>query len=340
MIEQTKLEGIDLTGLRVFPGLVNAHDHLEFALFPQLGNGSYPNAAAWARDIHHPDKPPVREHVQVPKHLRLLWGGLRNLAAGVTTVSHHNPYDPCFDEGFPVRVVERYGWSHSFSFGGDVAACRAATPAGAPFLIHLGEGTDEDSAEEIFRLRDLGALDEYTVLIHAAGLTDEGWKLVRETGASVVWCPRSNYFTLGRTLPLPLPEVPLALGTDSPLTTEGDLLDEIRVARHLAHAADIRAMVTNDALRILRLAPFAEDWIAAREFGDPPELVVIAGRIHLISPRLFQQRASLPRHEFFPLRAAGRPEVLVRWNIPRLIAETQSYLGGLPLRVAGREVSA
>src|SRR5712671_2457930 len=123
------IEGVDLTGLRIFPGLVNAHDHLEFALFPQLGNGIYPNATAWARDIYHPDRSPVREHVRIPKQLRLLWGGLRNLAAGVTTVSHHNPYDPCFDEDFPVRVVERYGWSHSFSFGDDVAACHARTPA-------------------------------------------------------------------------------------------------------------------------------------------------------------------------------------------------------------------
>jgi len=333
------IEGVDLTGLRVFPGLVNSHDHLEFALFPQLGNGIYPNAAAWARDIHHPDRSPVREHLLVPKRLRLLWGGLRNLAAGVTTVSHHNPYDPCFDEGFPVRVVERYGWSHSFSFGDDVAACHARTPAGAPFLIHLGEGTDQDSADEIFRLRDIGALDKHTVLVHAVGLNEEGWRLVRESGASVVWCPRSNCFTLGRTLPLPLPDVPLALGTDSPLTAEGDLLDEIRVARNLAPAADIRAMVSSGALRILRLVPYAEDWVAAREFGEPPELVVVAGHVHLINARLARSWTKLPRDEFFPLRVAGRPEVLVRWNIPRLIAETQSYLGDCPLRLAGREVS-
>src|SRR5262249_22190586 len=205
-------------------------DHLEFALFPRLGHGPYPNAAAWARDIYHPLRPPIREHLRVPKPLRLLWGGLRNLASGVTTVSHHNPYDPLFDAYFPVRVVKHYGWAHSFGFTEDIAQAVAETPPGAPFIIHLGEGTDAESRDEIFRLRDLGALTDRTVLVHCVALDAEGWKLVADAGASVAWCPRSNEFTLGRTIDLnDVPEgVPLVLGTDSPLTATGDLLDEIR----------------------------------------------------------------------------------------------------------------
>jgi hypothetical protein len=127
---------IDLAGLQVLPGLINAHDHLEFALFPRLGRRYYGNATEWARDIYRPEESPVREHLQVPKPSRLLWGGLRNLACGVTTVCHHNPYEAVFDDDFPVRVVKRYGWAHSLAFEPALRACYEATPPGAPFLIH------------------------------------------------------------------------------------------------------------------------------------------------------------------------------------------------------------
>src|SRR5579863_10747142 len=103
MATNVKVEGadLDLGGLQIHPGLINAHDHLQFALFPRLGSGPYANATEWARDIYHPDRDPVRRHLQVPKHLRLIWGGLRNLACGVTTVSHHDSYHPVFEENFP-----------------------------------------------------------------------------------------------------------------------------------------------------------------------------------------------------------------------------------------------
>jgi hypothetical protein len=96
------------------PGLINAHDHLEFNLFPQLGRGTYPNAAAWARDIYHPGRSPIREQLRVPKPVRLWWGALKNLLSGVTTVCHHNPYErEVFGVDFPVRVVRRFSWAHS-----------------------------------------------------------------------------------------------------------------------------------------------------------------------------------------------------------------------------------
>jgi cytosine/adenosine deaminase-related metal-dependent hydrolase len=329
-------EGIelDLDGLQVLPGLINAHDHLEFALFPRLGQRHYANATEWARDIYHPGKSPVWEHLQVPKSLRLLWGGLRNLACGVTTVCHHNPYEAAFDDDFPVRVAKSYGWAHSLAFEKDVRDCLAATPPGGVFLIHAGEGTDEDAAAEIFKLHELGVLDARTVLIHAVGFRAEGWELIRRTGAGVVWCPRSNLFTLGKTLS---PEViasgiPLALGTDSPLTAEGDFLDEIRVARELAPDDTLDA-----AARLLRLPPRPDDWIAAPAFGQPPELVVVGGRIHLIGPRLARSLPPRVCREFYPLWIETRPPVLVRWNVPRMLAEAAQNIGE-DVRLAGRKV--
>ncbi|MCU1334827.1 MAG: amidohydrolase [Bryobacterales bacterium] len=331
------VEGIelDLDGLQILPGLINAHDHLEFALFPRLGQRHYANATEWARDIYHPDQSPVREHLQIPKSLRLQWGGLRNLACGVTTVCHHNPYEAVFDDDFPVRVVKSYGWAHSLAFEANIRDRFDATPPGAPFLIHAGEGTDEDAAAEIFKLDELGVLDERTVLIHAVGFRSDGWKLTRKIGAGVVWCPRSNLFTLGRTLSQDViaSGIPMALGTDSPLTAEGDLLDEIRAARELVGEYSF------DAARILRLSPQPDDWIAAPEFGEPPELVVVGDRIRLIGPRLARALPTRICREFYPLKMETRLPVLVRWNVPRMLEEAAQHLGE-DVRLARRRVCA
>jgi len=328
-----KVEGVDLdlSGLQVLPGLINAHDHLQFALFPRLGEGPYANATEWARDIYHPDHEPVHSQLTVPKEVRLIWGGLRNLIAGVTTVSHHDEYHSVFDrKDFPVRVIKNYGWAHSLEFTKDVRECFRRTPPGAPFLIHLAEGTDRSAAQEVFRLHELGALTDKTVLIHAVGIPPEGWDLIRRAGASVIWCPRSNLFTLGRTLDEEIRNsgVPIALGTDSPLTAEGDLLDEIQFVRLYDGPA---------AARILRLPPYPHDFIAATEVGCPPELVVIDGTIRLISPRLAQVLPAALRDLFHSLRIETRPCMQVRFNIPKLLEQTRQHLE--TIRLGGRIVS-
>src|SRR5205085_8860792 len=79
-------EVLDLTGQLILPGLINAHDHLEFNLYPRLGRGPYPNAGAWSRNVYRPDESPIREQLAISKSTRLVWGGLKNLLNGVTTV--------------------------------------------------------------------------------------------------------------------------------------------------------------------------------------------------------------------------------------------------------------
>jgi cytosine/adenosine deaminase-related metal-dependent hydrolase len=328
---------LDLAGYTIRSGLINAHDHLEFNLFPRLGNGPYPNATAWSRDIYRPDESPIREQLRVPKRTRLIWGGLKNLLSGVTTVCHHNPYDAAvFENNFPVRVVKRFGWAHSLEFSPDLAERHRQTPKNWPFIVHLGEAADAGGRDEIFRLDEVGALDHRTVIVHGVALTGKGLKLARERGASLIWCPSSNRFLLGRTVNRRVLDsgIPVALGSDSALTATGDLLDEMREAR--LPAERLHRMVTTDAARILRLPARPRDYLALRG-GDSPRLVAINGRVKLASPELFEQLPAATRKRLRRLHVEGREPVMVDADVPALYRDAAKALGP-DVRLAGRRI--
>jgi cytosine/adenosine deaminase-related metal-dependent hydrolase len=340
---------IDTSGHLVLPGLINAHDHLEFNLYPRLGRGPYPNSKAWAEDIYAPDRDPIRQHLQVPKAVRLLWGGIKNLLSGVTTVCHHNRRnDPTLDDNFPIRVVKRFGWAHSLEFSADVQRRFLETPKSWPFILHLGEATDARGREEIFQLHAMGALDHRTVLVHAVALDRKGMALVRKCGGSVVWCPSSNLFLLGRTLD---PSVfrsglPVALGSDSALTADGDLLDELRVGLRSIDAVTLYRMVTDTPRRCLRLPDTPGDVALFRDSGlnpaetllnaGPPELVIVGGRIRLASVGFAARLPGEMVRRMFRFMADGR-EMLVDVDVCRLWRETAAVLGS-EFRLAGKRV--
>jgi cytosine/adenosine deaminase-related metal-dependent hydrolase len=320
---------MNLDGLVLLPGLINAHDHLEFNLFPRLGCGPYANATDWALDIYHPEDAPVRDHLQVPKRVRLFWGGIKNLLAGVTTVVHHNPYEPdIFGDDFPVRVVRHFGWAHSRRFSPDIRERYEATPPDAPFIIHACEGTDQAAADEIRELDALGVLGPRTVIVHGVGLDSAGIDLMLERGASLIWCPSSNHFTLGRTISTEVLNsgIPNALGTDSALTGQGDLLDELELATRYVPRARAYEMVTTEPARILRLnLDRSGDLVAVKDQRDlTPELVVIGGRIKLISERLAPQ---ISLDGFHPIEVGDRGRYFIACDLPHLLEPVKEALG-------------
>jgi cytosine/adenosine deaminase-related metal-dependent hydrolase/SAM-dependent methyltransferase len=355
-------ETVDLGGYLVFPGLVNAHDHLEFALFPRLGKGGYKNFLEWAEDIHHPGTSPVFEHRQVPREARLWWGGIRNVLCGVTTVCHHNPYEAgVFEKDFVVRVLREYGWAHSLPMDAAVAAKKWSTPKGQPFLVHVAEGVDEESAKEIFDLHRAGALDEETILIHGLAMGDKGKVLVRSARAGLIWCPSSNIFLFGKTLSAEDIRCinRVAIGSDSPLTAEGDLLDEVRFARQISYllpeelynAVTLRAselLYLKNGEGGLRVASWA-DVMAVRDTGRTPagslaelsyqdvELVLVGGRVQLASAEMIKR---LPPRAIAGLQPLSIEDT-VRWiraPLDRLFEQTRAHLRG-EIRLGGKRVS-
>jgi cytosine/adenosine deaminase-related metal-dependent hydrolase len=352
---------IDLSGFLIMPGFINAHDHLQFSLHPRLADPPYRNYVEWGKDIHAKFPEVFARHRTVPKDVRLWWGGLRNLLCGVTTVSHHDPLWPELQRrDFPVRVVHN-GWGHSVALGGDLRDARSASPAGSAFVVHACEGIDEHAREELFRLDRWGLLDANTVLVHGLAVDEDGVELIKARGASLIICPSSNKFLFGR-----LPDAAVfgaiervALGSDSPLTSEGDLLDEVRFAtRHcgiLPQAA--YRMVTDSPAAMLGLVN-AEGSIKVSGVGDliavfdtnqvasealrtmsmaDVEFVMIGGSVQLASDAVFERLPHSEARELEPLWIDG----IVRWlraPVKALLHSAEAVLGVGGVRLGGKPV--
>ena len=353
---------LDLSGFLILPGLINAHDHLEFSLFPRLGNPPYRNYVEWGEDIHQRFPDLIAKHHAVPKEIRLWWGGVRNLLCGVTRVSHHNPLWPeLVREDFPVRVVTKYGWGHSLALDGDLRRAHAGIRDGRPFIVHACEGVDELAREELQGLDQLGLLDDSAVLVHGLAIDDPGVSLIRSRRASLITCPSSNNFLFAQ-----LPDIcllsrieKLALGSDSPLTAEGDLLDEVRYAIRFCSLSPTAAyhMVTTIPAAIFQLESAAgsivesgmADLIAVQDTGHNPaerlqtltasdvELVIIEGRIQLSSESVLEHLPSSMRQGLEPLSVDGS----IRWlraPVETLLHRAEQALGRGQVRLGNKHV--
>ena len=267
---------VDLDGAFVLPGLINAHDHLELNHYGQVKRRDrYQNASAWIEDL----RPALAGDRDIQRNRayslrdRLFIGGLKNVLAGVTTVAHHNPIYRELKRRFPVRVVKKFGWAHSFALEGRPVGANGEpgariadechkTPSTSPFIVHTAEGVDGAATDEIGQLEALGCLRPGTVLVHGVAVTKGWWIRLLAAGASLVWCPASNMFLFGRTIPArtfldasPDAWSHLCLGSDSRVTGSRDLLDEIRVAlsTDTVTPSEILRMVTSAAAGILKL---------------------------------------------------------------------------------------
>uniref|UniRef100_A0A372ILD3 Amidohydrolase-related domain-containing protein n=2 Tax=Paracidobacterium acidisoli TaxID=2303751 RepID=A0A372ILD3_9BACT len=176
----------------------------------------------------------------------------------------------------------------------------------------------------------------------------------------LIWCPVSNLFNLGRTLSLDHIQChsSVALGTDSPLTAEGDLLDHIRfIARELqAQPALLYELVTTRAAHLLRLkrgegslrSGHVASFIAVRDRNRSPaetltqiswediELVIESGRIVLSS---MEMAARFPAELLEGLESIriNNIERLIRAPVQMMLRETFKGLGFWP-DLSGRKL--
>jgi len=253
----------------VRPGLINAHEHLHRNHYGRLGQPPYADAYDWAADIHRRHAAEIAAGRALPLREALLVGAWKNLFAGVTTLVHHDPWQSEFDDVFPLRVLAIPS-ADSLGMTPDLSGIQR----GRPFAVHLAEGTSARASDEVFELHARRLLNASCLAVHGVGLAGEGLELFRRSGAALVWCPTSNAFLFGRTVRGDLLHegVDVLLGSDSLLTSAGDLLDELRAARATGLLSDARLEASVGAVAAARLGCAAPSLAP----GSPADLAVIA----------------------------------------------------------------
>lgn len=237
------------------PALFNAHDHMKYTWPERVGRNGYQNSYEWLPTLYREAETRFLNAVSLED---LYWlGSYKSIFSGVTTVANHcRPLPHSFFSQFPVRILHTFRReifarddprAHQMGLGAAEEA-RIAKRDRLPFVVHIGEGKDARTAEEIDLLDRLGGLFEGSVLIHAININERQIRRIAACRCSVVWCPVSNGYLFDRTAPIGAlirAGVNVALGTDSTCSGGQDLLDEMRFAH------DEFASCSEDSARLL-----------------------------------------------------------------------------------------
>ena len=340
-----KSNTIHFENVIAFPGLINSHDHLDFNLFPPLGNQIYSNYRQWGNDIHQQNKTAIEQVLKVPQNLRMQWGMYKNLLSGVTTVVNHGNHlsvkDPLLTVFQDCHSLHSVGFEKKWRW-------RLNKPrfTDFPFAIHTGEGTDQTAHDEVHSLIRWNLFRKPLIGIHGVAMDAQQAASFK----ALVWCPASNFFLLGKTTDIKQlkKHTQILFGTDSTLTAEWNIWNHLRMARETALLTDkeLLGAVTCNAAEIWKMTQKAmiregcsADLVIARKndisgaiesfYQVNPEdilLVMIDGKIKMLDASLFAPLAgkSLGVEQFSKFSINGNDKYVIG-DLPKLIAGILQY---------------
>ena len=333
---------LDLNGALVFPGLINSHDHLDFNLFPALGDKTYNDYTEWGNYIHQNYKEEINKVLEVPVHLREAWGIYKNLLCGVTTVVNHG--EKIKKPTNLITVHEDCQSIHSVQFGKKWKfSLNNPLKKNVAAAIHTGEGTTVSATREIDTLSKWNLLKRPVIGIHGVAMSAEQAKGFK----ALIWCPESNYFMLNQTAPVDQLKLHTAIlfGTDSTLTGSWNIWEHIRLARKTGYLTDheiFNSLTANAAsawkLQSGTIAPYKEaDLVIARKknatstpdafFSICPEdllMVLHNGHISLFDEEMLPQLKNIDPGNYSKICIAGSVKY-VAGDVPRLMSEIRAY---------------
>jgi len=331
---------LEFNNALAFPGLINSHDHLDFNLFPLMGNRIYNNYTEWGYDIHDRNKDEINAVLKIPKHLRTQWGVYKNLLNGITTVVNHGEKLDITDAA--INVFQDCYSLHSAQFEKRwKLSLNKPFIHTYPFVMHIGEGTDKLAHEEINSVIRWNLFKRTMIGVHGVAMNEQQARYFE----ALVWCPTSNYFLLNKTAQVDAlkENTSVVFGTDSTLTASWNIWEQLRLARkqHMLTDEELFQSVTSTAASLWKLnnGVIAKNKIADIVVAETannsmdnfyslnPEnilLVMHKGNIRLFDEDLYDQLKDNASKNFNRINVKGKYKY-VENAIPTLIKEIKIY---------------
>lgn len=335
------MDSLSLDGALALPGLINSHEHLDFNLFPALGNHIYADYTEWGKDIHEQHSTRIAQVLNIPQPLRTKWGLYKNLLNGFTTVVNHGDRLDTGSEDI-VTVFQDCYCLHSLATEKRwIWKLNSWRRRRSPIVLHIGEGTSTVAKKEIDRLRRWNLFRRPVIGVHGVAMDERQAPALR----ALVWCPDSNYFLYNSTAPIDRlkARLPILFGTDSTLSASWNGWQQLRtaLARALLTEEELLAALTCQAANSWNF-PFVgkidtgyqADLLITRQktwYATDPEdllLVIHRGQIRLFDASLASQdyigNRLLPTGRYYPV-AVGNSIKYVQGDLPGLIAKIRDY---------------
>jgi hypothetical protein len=297
---------IECAGAAVSPGLIDAHDHLNYNNRSPLAS----TAAGGTRYEHRHDwrgnvPTPTNQFGTSPTSAGMRWNEIRHLLAGTTSIAASTRADALIrnlDElesrdttlGFDAVTYETFllgdggeqfrpdcTWSYKYS------EYEASLLDGV--VTHTAEGIDEYAHEE-FRCQSSstsGARDftERNIShIHAIGLEAIDYFNMARDGSDLIWSPRSNVSLYGNTADAALfarVGGTVALGTDWTYSGSATIVREMACALDLGRGAYGGAFDAEDVWRMATanaaIATSTSDLVGSLAPGKIADVAVFRG---------------------------------------------------------------
>lgn len=198
----------------IYPGLIDLHNHPEYAIYPLMPiHQAYKDRYQWRwyDDVYNKRITFPQIVLANAQYYDLgleigRYGEYKALAGGTTSLQGARAYLPYAKEECLVRNIEttQVGERLAFSrvdIGRDAEEWKKIQDEyGKGILVaHLAEGPSPRMADEFRYIKASGLLGPNLIAIHGVGLNEAQLNEMAKAGAKLVWSPLSNFLLYGKT---------------------------------------------------------------------------------------------------------------------------------------------